>query len=746
MAPARLSFQGARGRGRAIVRALGLRVLVWGGLVGVVLAYATDFRWWSAHPTPPQLQREEIQTETKGGPGWPHLRGPSYDGVSPEKDLADAWPAQGPPLAWMQHIGRGYSGVIAKEDRVYTQRQNATEQSVICLDAETGRLIWEHRCGWAYEPGGMYPGPRATPTWHEGRIYFATPDGRIGCLRASDGRPIWSVNVLDRFGGRGTEFGYSCSPLVEAGLVVLPVGGPTASLVALDALTGAVRWTSGSEPASYCSAVPIDFQGRRLVIAFLQNVLAACELQSGRLLWQRPYSRGYDEHAALPVYEEPHLMVMLPFRAGADIYRLEAQPNKDPQESDVAVRLVRHTAELSCDTASSVLVGGHVYGFDLHEAQANGRRASRGRFKCLKFPSAEVCWSTDRVGHATILVADTKMFLFNDKGELVLARLNPERYEELGRVRVFQGEICWTAPALADGRLFLRSPTRLACLLVGKSAQSSIRGWDAPVRSAPAPAQTSEPLGLVWLIGKEREYPFDPPDTAEWTRSYLWALAAIGAAWMLGLLSGGVAARCQVGTGWRVGAAVFWFAAFLLGWVLSPVANRVGEGFVLTWPLSMFVFHEAVLAAVIGTAGYTPPRLPRWFGPTAVWLLVLACVGYYELGRQLSLPFSWVFLMGFLPSWPLAIPLARRLLGPDRAVCERPPMHSGSFEASVAAQADRPRPGSGPQDVSRLAQSRGSEYSMSRFVTGTAIWMVLAFSLYFWVSAGCLWLKTAWTR
>ncbi len=113
------------------------------------------------------------------------------------------------------------------------RRRPAAFRALALRLAVWGGLAWEHRYGWAYEPGGMYPGPRATPTWHAGRIYFAAPDGLVGCLRADNGARLWSMNVNEQFAGRGTEFGYACSPLVEAQKVILPVGGPQASVIAV---------------------------------------------------------------------------------------------------------------------------------------------------------------------------------------------------------------------------------------------------------------------------------------------------------------------------------------------------------------------------------------------------------------------------------------------------------------------------------------------------------------------------------
>ncbi|HYW78000.1 MAG TPA: PQQ-binding-like beta-propeller repeat protein, partial [Thermoguttaceae bacterium] len=224
--------------------------------------------------------------ESASAPGWPSRRGPRRDGVSDEAGLADQWPAEGPPVLWTRELGRGYSGLIAVGDRVYTQTQSISAQSVVCLDADTGQTVWEHRYGWPYEAAGMYPGPRSTPTWHDGRIYYATPRGAVGCLRASDGSPLWELDFNEKFNGRGTDFGYSCSPVIEDGKLLLPIGGPGASLVALNPRDGSTVWASGDEPASYSSALPITLDGRPYVVALLQNAVSIFELDSGRLMWQ----------------------------------------------------------------------------------------------------------------------------------------------------------------------------------------------------------------------------------------------------------------------------------------------------------------------------------------------------------------------------------------------------------------------------------------------------------------------------
>jgi hypothetical protein len=307
---------------KSMLRTVAVRVLVYAILCLIVVFVLVDFHSlpWGGPASPPRSSEQGAVSDS----GWPQFRGPGYDAHSGETELADSWPAKGPPVLWTREIGPGYSGLVAQGGRVYTQAQALAEQKLLALDADTGQTIWEHGYTWPYQAGGMFPGPRATPTFSNGRIYFAAPSGVVGCLDAADGHALWSVNVIEKFDGRGAGFGYACSPVVEDGKVILPVGGPSASVVALDADTGATRWTSGSAPASYCSAMPITFRGRRQVVVFLQNTLAGFDLQTGRLLWEQAYSRGFEEHAAALLYDEPYLRAMQAYRAGSDLYVLEA--------------------------------------------------------------------------------------------------------------------------------------------------------------------------------------------------------------------------------------------------------------------------------------------------------------------------------------------------------------------------------------------------------------------------------------
>lgn len=579
--------------------------------------------------------------QQNGVKDWPHLRGPNYDGVSKETGLVELWPTGGPPMLWTRELGQGYSGFVAVNGRVYTQCQTRSTQIVVCIDADTGAELWSQRVDWPWQAAGGYPGPYATPTWSNGRVYYSTPSGLVGCLSAHDGRPLWSIDVRKKFQARGIEFGYAATPTVEDGRVIVPVGGSGASLVALNADNGSTIWAAGEDAASYCPAYPITFRGRRLIVGYLCNCVVAHDPVTGKRLWRYELSTDYDEHSAWPLYSEPNLMIAAPFRAGARLLKL------DTDVAPIQVREGWQNRGFSNDVCSSVLHDRHVYGFDLHQLQASAHRASRGRFKCLEFSTGAVRWETDQVGQATCLIADGKLILLNDTGTLILARANPDRYEELARARVLDG-ICWTPPTLSDGRLFVRDQSRAFCLYLGSPEALN------PNRALAAPVTRSSRFDWGRLLPREPDFPHDAPSVTELTRWFWWCvLGVFGGA---GLLGAGVASITWLAGSphafqwWNIGFAV---AALVIGLTGTAVFSVWADQFVLTWPACLYLVFRLTLAAV--TRDRSNSSFPRLIERGLLVLFVVICYGYYRLCLSIGYVMAWGFLGGFLPAAPFAI-------------------------------------------------------------------------------------------
>lgn len=596
--------------------------------------------------------------------GWPHVRGPNLDGHSPEIHLANEWPKEGPPVLWVRELGQGYSSFSAKGDRVYTQYQTVAGQFVICLNSQTGEEIWSYRYDWPYEIAGQYPGPRATPTLAGNRIAFAGPSGLVGCL-SKDGDLLWSVDVIEKFNVKNMGFGYSISPTVVNGVVYLPVGGEGASMVALDLKDGSIIWKSGNEIASYTPALPITINGHKQIIGYMEHGLVAFDAKNGKQLWIKKMSQGYDEHAAWPIYREPHLWIAGPFRSGSQLLKLTGG-------KDSSCKPIRQSSVMSNDVASSVLVGDHLYGFDIHDVQAKPYRPTRGAFRCIDWFSGEERWvngnpkdrrrlnekkrdasgKQNAVGHASVIVADGKLILFNDLGELILAKASPEKYTELARATVLGSEICWTAPVLHRGCIYVRNQTHAACIYIGEPSLLSKRQTDSALTISDLPQQTF--WDLTHLLGIEPEYAMDVPSYPQLKKWFLFSLgllAVAGTAWVLVWFP---LRKKLTSSFWQ---ALFWLFLFVSGAVSTAPLSIWQKEFVFTWPVSLFaVFAWTAEHLEIKRTKIEAKNWRGWFASKLIGLPFAAvCIMYLLLCRRLSLATEWIFLTGFIGALPVML-------------------------------------------------------------------------------------------
>lgn len=654
----------ALGLARSVVTR-SIRMAVGWGIVALTLSLSLDSRPCAAQQPPVAPANPFLTAETEDA-GWPFVRGPSYDGHSPETEIADAWPDTGPPVLWTRELGQGYSAFVARDRRVFTQAQSLGGQFVYCLDGDSGETIWRYRYGWPYEAIGVYPGPRATPTLSGRYVYFAAPNGLIGCLTVDSGRLVWSVNVLERYTGRGIGFGYACSPTVIDGMVLLPVGGEQASMVALDAETGSEIWVSGSDPASYSPAYPIEHDGRKLVVGYLQNALVVCDRRSGETLVRIPLSHGYDEHSAWPIHADGYLWFSGPFRSGSQLIQLTSVKTPASSADDRAAgefEKIWKSGILSNDVSSSVLVDGNLYGFDIFDAQSKTQRASRGKFRCIDFLTGLDKWSigTGRprrknsartsdepeIGQAGIIVADGKLIVLNELGELILLRATPERYEELARTSVLGGELTWTPPALHRGRVYLRNHTRAVCVFVGNPERLQAT---RPLLSVTDVPQSQYRDLAAMILAIEPEYAFDVPSSA-WLRNWYWtSLGILGAAAVLGFAISRVVPgphRQSIGFG------VYAVTAFLAGAAGTTVLSQRMNDFVFTWPVCLFVALQPVVQLVRKRSDLSGSRTRRWMERLSLLFFLAVALAYFAICRRLSLIFEWTFLVGFLAAAPV---------------------------------------------------------------------------------------------
>ena len=375
--------------------------------------------------------------------GWPQFRGPERSGVSSETGLLEGWPEAGPRELWRIALGSGYSGIVAQGDRVYTLFSAGEEEVIASFRPSNGSELWRTALGKNLETS-MGNGPRSTPTV-DGDMVFAIGSAAVLMgLRAKDGKVLWQVDLQEAFKIPLPNWGVSTSPLVDGDLVIFEIGGEEASFAAFDRKTGKTRWTAFEKSSGYNSPLAVTLHGvRQYVFAPSSGGQVISLLPDGTVYWTHDWHRGT---IAMPVpVGDDGIFVSASADVGGMLLRLRLKDEKPVVEE------VWRNREMKNHFSSSLAYDGHIYGFD------------NGSLKCIDAATGERKWGKRGLGKGTLILAEGKLFLLSERGQLVIARATPEAYEELGRMQVLSGKT-WTSPSLADGKLYLRDLEDLVCL------------------------------------------------------------------------------------------------------------------------------------------------------------------------------------------------------------------------------------------------------------------------------------------
>ena len=368
---------------------------------------------------------------------WPQWRGANRDGISTEKGLLKEWPKEGPPLVWKATgAGRGYSSLAVAKGRIYTMGLRGDREFIVALDVATGKEAWATPHGNAFK-NDRGDGPRGTPTVDGERVYALGGNGDLTAFDVKTGKVVWTLNVLQKFGGSNITWGISESPLILGEKILVNAGGPDASIVALNKKDGAVIWKSQSERAGYSSAVPMTIGGKTQVVFFTSKRVVGLDLQDGKLLWEYKNASNRTANAATPIVRDNRVFVSSDYGTGAGLVEIKADGTTAEE--------IYFTKEMRNHHSSSVLLGDTLYGF------------SGSILTAMRFGTGEVIWKDRSVGKGSLVYADGNLYCLSENGVVGLVEATPEGYREKGRFTIPQDSLpTWTHPVVAGGRLYLR--------------------------------------------------------------------------------------------------------------------------------------------------------------------------------------------------------------------------------------------------------------------------------------------------
>lgn len=401
---------------------------------------------------------------------WPQFHGPNRDNKSAETGLLSSWPEGGPQRAWeTAGIGKGYATVAVVGDRIYTTGAVGGNCVISALDMD-GKKIWAQKNGKAWKKS--YPGTRSTPTIANGLLYHLSGIGNLICLRADNGKVVWSTNILKAFGGRNTKWGLAESPLVVGDKVVCTPGGDSVSMVALDGKTGKVVWKSsgaGDKPG-YASAILIEYQGLKQIVTAMSESIVGVRASDGKLLWQYPHKVYTDQNITTPIFHEGFVIVSGCVKKGTTSLQLQVSGD------ECSVRMHWHNGILDNKHSGIVLVDDRLYGYA--ESQTRGRP-----WMCIDFRTGKTIFqsapmkSFRKYNYGSLTYADGRLYLFADNGNMTLVEPKVEGLEVTGRLTLRDpgSDPTWAFPVVSGGRLYLRYGDKLGVYDVARSADQMVK-------------------------------------------------------------------------------------------------------------------------------------------------------------------------------------------------------------------------------------------------------------------------------
>ena len=408
-----------------------------------------------------QHQNDELATE------WRKWGGPRGDFIlDSSAELADSWPPDGPTVLWSRPLGAGHSAILVGDGQLYTTYRVAygpgggspfaSEETVVSMDAATGETLWEYTYASKVQDFGQGGAPHATPLLSGRRLFTIGTNKKLHVFDAETGDLIWSRNLVEDFGAPPLlirsmiKSGYGASPLAYKDMIVIQVGGPGQSVMALRQDDGSVAWKSGSFLVSQSPPGLIRVDGELQLVVFAGQAVHGMNPDTGEVLWVHAHDAGNDFNFQVPSWGNDNILFMSSgYIGGSRAIRLTRS------HGVTEVKELWYDPRLRFTFLNPLRLGDFVYGTSGQSATAT--------MTATHVATGETAWRTRGYSRASMLYADDKLVILEEDGDLSLATLSPSGMTTLATTQLFN-TTSWTVPTLVGSTLYARDREMIVAL------------------------------------------------------------------------------------------------------------------------------------------------------------------------------------------------------------------------------------------------------------------------------------------
>jgi outer membrane protein assembly factor BamB len=421
---------------------------------------STEERFLAVKPSPSPAKAADAIELTPTKNQWTQFRGTHRDGAVFGSAISTNWSSP-PALLWKRPVGPAWSSMTVVAQRLFTQEQRGASEAVVCYDAQTGEELWSHEDPARFEESLAGVGPRATPTFHEGKLFTLGGTGLLNCLDALTGKLIWQKNITEHSGARTPSWGFSSSPLIVDGKVIV-YAGLGSGVLAYTADKGEIAWSAPAGHTSYSSPQLATIDGISQCLMLHDGGLGGFDLATGKKLWETGFSFPDG-----PRSNQPH-------QVGANDLIVGGANNSMNAASISSFKVARSgdswtvvtnwiSKDMKPEFPDIVIHNNHAYGFDV------------ALFSCINLADGKRTWKEGRYGRGqVILLADQNALLVaSETGDLVLLAADPTTHRELGRFKALESKT-WAGPVVDGDRIYHRNAQEMACYTFKTSATKTV--------------------------------------------------------------------------------------------------------------------------------------------------------------------------------------------------------------------------------------------------------------------------------